>query len=116
VFGNVTAASFNEAMGDILRDEAGTVEIMRLVCGFISRDHRLAGVHVVVLAAVGRKLPVGIGLAGIEAVLWKPETPFHQVEGFFDPVSGRIDASIERASISQQHEGQAIAMMGGVLN
>ena len=63
--------------------------------GLVGREHRLAAVHVGVLAAVGRDVvPVGADLVAVQPVRLRPETLLHQLPGFVEMGARLLDAGL----------------------
>ena len=102
------------ALGDGSRQRQRTGQVASLAGGGVRGQHRFAGVHVGVLAAVGADLPVGRGLIGVEAVGRLPEAALHQLERGGDAFACARHAGLGRVRVGQQHEGQAVAVVGAV--
>ena len=100
--------------GDVIGEGEGALEVAALATGLPGGEHRLAQVHVGVLAAVGAEVPVGVGLVAVEPGLGFPETPFQELPGFLHP-GGGVEAGLARAGVGEQHEGDAVGMVGAVL-
>ncbi|MDT4837597.1 hypothetical protein FQZ97_713340 [compost metagenome] len=101
---------------DAFGQRACALEVEGLARGVVGREHRLAGVHVGVLAAVRADLPGGRGLVGVQLVLRFPEMLFHQVAGVREAGACFLDAGHQRMRVRQQHEGQAVAVLRAVLH
>ncbi|CAM2147777.1 hypothetical protein PT2222_10287 [Paraburkholderia tropica] len=99
---------------DVRRDALGAVEIDQMAGRLVGREQRLGGVHVGVLAAIAGDLPVGARFVGIEARRAVPEAMFHQLEGGGDHRLRFFDAGHRGVRVSEQHEGEAVAVARGV--
>ena len=104
------------AAGDGMSQGQRAVEIALFAGGGVRSQHRLAGVHVRVLAAVGAELPIGRGFVGVERVGRLPKAAFHQLESLGDAFARARHASLGGMGMSQQHEGQAVAVVAAVLH
>jgi hypothetical protein len=102
------------ALRDAGGQRQGAVQVARLAGGGVGGQHGLAGMHVGVLAAVGAELPLGRGLVGIQAVRGFPEALLHQLEGGGHAFAGAGHADVGRMGVGQQHEGQAVAVVGAI--
>jgi hypothetical protein len=100
---------------DVVRQRFGAQQVGAVAGRFKRGDQRFAGVHIGVLAAIAVQVrPVGAGLVGVQAVLRVPEALLHQLKGFVDPRRGLRFAGHQRVAVGQQHEGQAVAVVGAV--
>ena len=100
--------------GHVARQQQRAIQPARVAARLVSRQHRLAHVHVGVLAAVIADVPVGVGLVLVQAVFGLPEARLQQDPDFLHPVARIADPSHQRVRIRQQHEGQSVAMVGAV--
>ena len=104
-----------QALRDRGRQRQRALQVLGVLRGVPRGQAGLAGVHVGVLAAVGReRLPVGRGLVGVQAVRGLPEARLHQREAGLQTGTGLLDAGHQRVRMRQQHEGLAVGVVRAV--
>ena len=100
---------------DVVRKRFRPLQVANLAGRIKCRKHGLARMHVRILSPVGgKRRPVCTGFVGIERVICGPEASFHQVECLADPRTRFFDAGHQGMRISQEDEGEPVAMVGAV--
>ena len=101
-------------LGDVRRDALGAIEVDEMPRRLVGREKCLGRMHVRVLAAVGRDVPVGRRFIGVKARRRVPKPALHQFECFGDLQPGLFDAGHGGMGLREQHEREAVAVPGAV--
>ena len=117
MFPHLSVRGGGEVDGEFAGNTVGAVEEHGFARAFISRDQRLDGVHVCILAAIaieaGKAL---VPLIGIGAVRGLVEMRLHEMPAPVEHFSGAFDADTRRPGCCKNHKGMAIGHCPAVLH